>query len=237
MPNCRGCTMVPFKAAIFDLDGTLIDSTGIWAQIDVDFLAKRGLEVPEDYIQSISDKSFLQTAEYTIQRFGFSDTPQELMEEWHQMAIDAYRSKIGLKPYAREYLLALRDRGIPLAIATASSPELYEPVLEHNGIRSLFSAIVTTDQVQRGKGFPDVFLLAAHKLGVSPKDCIAFEDILPGIRGILAAGMTAYGIYDPYSAHQRQEIQALAKDYFLDFSIPLAFEQTRMETEKAPSPK
>ena len=49
--------------------------------------------------------------------------------------------------------------------------------------------------------------------------------------------MTAYGIYDPYSAHQRQEIQALAKDYFLDFSIPLAFEQTRMETEKAPFQK
>ncbi len=225
MTICRGCAMVPFKAAIFDLDGTLIDSTGIWAQIDVDFLAKRNLAVPEDYIQAISDKSFRQTAEYTIARFGFSDTPEQLMEEWHQMAIDAYRTQIGLKPFVREYLDCLHRRGVPLAIATASSPELYEPVLAHNGIRDLFSAIACTDEVQRGKGFPDVFLLAAHRLGVPPEDCAAFDDILPGIQGILAAGMTAYGVYDPYSAHQQQEIQALAADYFLDFSRPLAWEQ------------
>ena len=74
------------KAAIFDLDGTLLDSMGVWDQVDIDFLNKRGIEVPPDYMTKVSAMQFRQIAEYTIARFGLTDTPEELMQEWDDMA-------------------------------------------------------------------------------------------------------------------------------------------------------
>ena len=92
------------KGAIFDLDGTLLDSMGVWDQVDVDFLAKRGIEVPDDYMQKVAAMQFRQIAEYTIARFGLSDTPEALMEEWDHMARVMYATVVEDKPYAREYL-------------------------------------------------------------------------------------------------------------------------------------
>lgn len=103
--------MKKFQGAVFDLDGTLLDSMGVWEQIDRDSLGRRGIPVPEDYAQSVALLGFWQAAEYTIRRFGLTDTPQQLTEEWHQMAQDAYRFRVELKPGAREYLSRLRGQG------------------------------------------------------------------------------------------------------------------------------
>jgi len=81
------------KAAIFDLDGTLLDSMGVWDQVDIDFLGKRGIEVPPDYMIKVSSMQFQQVAEYTIARFGLKDTPEGLMQEWDDMARVAYSTQ------------------------------------------------------------------------------------------------------------------------------------------------
>ena len=99
------------KGAIFDLDGTLLDSMGVWDQVDVDFLAKRGFEVPDDYMQKVAAMQFRQIAEYTIARFNLSDTPEALMEEWDHMARVMYSTVVEAKPHAREYLAMLKARG------------------------------------------------------------------------------------------------------------------------------
>ena len=83
-------SVLDFEAAIFDLDGTLLDSMAIWHEIDIEFLGRRGLDVPDEYISAINSKSFRETAEYTIEYFGFDVTPEELMDEWFKMAIDKY---------------------------------------------------------------------------------------------------------------------------------------------------
>ena len=106
------------KGAIFDLDGTLLDSMGVWDQVDVDFLAKRGFEVPDDYMQKVAAMQFRQIAEYTIARFNLSDTPEALMEEWDHMARVMYATVVEAKPYAREYLESLKASGAKLAVAT-----------------------------------------------------------------------------------------------------------------------
>ena len=210
--------MFDFKAAIFDLDGTLIDSMGVWEDIDIDFLAKRHLSVPEGYISEISAKSFKEAAEYTISLFGLKERAEDIIEEWNQMAIDEYSHHVPLKPYAKEYLLFLKGQGIKLGVATALPKVLYEPVLKNNGIYALFDALASTDEVVHGKGSPDIYLLAAKKLGVPPCDCIAFEDVLAGIQGVVSAGMRAYGIYDRYSEHEQAQIQKLSKQYIYSFA-------------------
>ena len=88
------------KAAIFDLDGTLLDSMGVWDQVDIDFLGKRGIEVPPDYMIKVSSMQFQQIAEYTIARFGLKDTPEELMQEWDDMARMASAKSVGMKVWA-----------------------------------------------------------------------------------------------------------------------------------------
>ena len=103
-----------YKAIFFDLDGTLLDSMWVWDDIDVAFLKKRGLEVPPDYQEAITPLGFLEAARYTIRRFGFPETPEELIQEWHQMAVDAYTYEVELKDGAAAYLRYLKEKGIRL---------------------------------------------------------------------------------------------------------------------------
>lgn len=205
------------KAYIFDLDGTLLDSMGVWEQIDVDFLEKRGIAVPPDYIGEICARSFPEAARYTIERFGLSDSVEDLLGEWNDMAVYAYSHTVPLKPYAREYLKALKERGAKLGIATSLPVVLYEPALRNHDIQSLFDAVCSTDEVQHGKTKPDVFLLAAQKLGISPENCIVFEDIPEAALSAKAAGMTVYAVYDEASAAHWSYIQEMADGALLDF--------------------
>lgn len=209
--------MLDFKAAIFDLDGTLTDSMGVWEKIDIDFLAKRNLTVPDGYISEICARSFKEAAEYTISLFGLKENVADIITEWNDMAIFEYGHNVTLKANAKEYLLFLKRNGVKLGTATGLPEVLYEPVLKNNGVYELFDAFSSTDEVSRGKEFPDVFLLAAEKLHTAPCDCIAFEDVLAGIKSIKAAGMIAYGMYDKYSAHEKLEIQSVANGYIYDF--------------------
>lgn len=157
------------KAAIFDLDGTLLDSMGVWDQVDIDFLNKRGIEVPPDYMTKVSAMQFRQIAEYTIARFGLTDTPEELMQEWDDMASVAYSTTVEAKPGALDYLRDLKDSGVKLGVATSLPPRLREPALRHVGMFDLFNDIVSVDDANDvGKDQPDVYLLAAKRLGAAP---------------------------------------------------------------------
>jgi beta-phosphoglucomutase-like phosphatase (HAD superfamily) len=209
--------MKAYKAYIFDLDGTLLDSMGMWDQIDVDFLAKRGIALPPDFMGAISAMTFHETAAYTIKRFALPDSADSLMCEWNDMASYAYGNTIRMKPYAKEYLITLRERGVKLAVATALFPELCDSVLRSNGIDSMFHAICNTAEVGYGKSQPDVFLLTAKELGVAPEDCLVFEDLLAAVKGAKSAGMSACAVYDKTSANDWEEIKKTADYAIIDF--------------------
>ena len=206
------------KAYIFDLDGTLLDSMGVWLNIDTEFLKKRGFAVPDGYFDKISSMSFSQTAAYTIERFGLPDTVDGLLQEWSDMAAYAYGHTVRMKPHAKEYLLALRKRGAKLAIATSAIPELCELALRSHGIYDWFDVICNSNEVGCGKSRPDVFLLAAQKLGVDPRDCVVFEDILDAVKSAKSVGMIVCGIYDKASECDWDTIRGMADYAILDFS-------------------
>ena len=138
--------MKQFKAAIFDLDGTLIDSMGVWEQIDREFLSKRGIAIPEDYIAAVTPMGFRSAAEYTIRRFCLQETPADLIREWEDMAIDAYSFHVPLKPHAKEYLEYLKKKGVRLAVATALQPTLSVPALKNNGVYGYFESFASVTE-------------------------------------------------------------------------------------------
>lgn len=189
----------------------------VWEHIDIQFLKKRNLPVPENYVTEICARSFEEAAQYTIDLFGLQETVEGIIEEWNNMAVEEYSNHVGLLPHALDYLLRLKEHGIKLAVATGLPEKLYMPCLKNNSILELFDALCSTDEVQRGKEYSDVFELAAKKLGVAPEHCIVFDDVLPAIKSAKAARMLAGGIYDKYSADQRAEIERIADIYLLDF--------------------
>lgn len=206
------------KAAIFDLDGTLLDSMGVWAQVDIDFLNKRGIEVPPDYMTKVSAMQFRQIAEYTIARFGLTDTPEELMQEWDDMASVAYSTTVEAKPGALDYLRDLKASGVKLGVATSLPPHLREPALRHVGMFELFNDIVSVDDANDvGKDQPDVYLLAAKRLGAAPADCTVFEDLLVGMKSAKSVGMKVWAMHDDSSASDWPEICHLADGVLFDF--------------------
>jgi HAD superfamily hydrolase (TIGR01509 family) len=205
------------KGAIFDLDGVLIDSMGVWKNLDKDFLQKRGFAVPQDIDKVVKSLSFQDAAVYFKEKFHLSQTIAEIMEEWNKMVFDEYAFRIELKPGVREYLLYLETQGIKIGLATSNTRKLTEVVLRNNGVYDYFKVIKTGDEVERDKNFPDIYLLCAEELQLEPEQCVVFEDILPGILSAKATGMRTVGVYDRYSKHEWEEIKANAALCILSF--------------------
>jgi HAD superfamily hydrolase (TIGR01509 family) len=201
------------KAAIFDLDGTLVDSMWVWADIDINYLEQFGYEPPADLKAVIEGMSMRETAEYFKGRFKIEDTVEEIQDAWNLMAYDRYNSKVKLKPLVFDLLRILRSEGMALGIATSNSRILTEAVLASNGILNLFETILTGEDVKNGKPDPEIYLTAADKLDVSPGDCLVFEDVLMGVMAGKNAGMSVCAVYDQWNEPQKQDIMRLADHY------------------------
>lgn len=203
------------KAVIFDLDGTLIDSMWLWKSIDIEYLSRYNLEVPDDLSSQIEGMSFSKTADYFKDRFNLKDSVEKIKNDWNEMALVYYTSKVPFKKGALEFLHYLKSKNIKTGIATSNSRELATNCLKALDSIHLIDTIVTGCDVLASKPNPDVFIKAASNLLVSPKDCLVFEDIPQGIIAAKRARMKVCAVDDDYSKDIINEKKELA-DYFIN---------------------
>lgn len=204
-----------FDAFLFDMDGTLVDSMWMWHEIDIEYLSRFGLQVPEKLQKDIEGMSFSETAVYFKERFKLPDSIETIKADWNNMACDKYRHEVPFKEGALAFLQYAKANHIKLGVATSNSRELVEHVAEALHFYDYFDCILTACEVEKGKPAPDVYLEVARRLCVAPKKCLVFEDILPGIQAGLNAGMKTCAVEDAYSKAIRDKKEALA-DYFID---------------------
>ena len=202
------------KAVIFDLDGTLIDSMGMWKEIDVEYLGRFGVELPDTLQKDISGMSFTETAVYFKETFGIPDSIEKIKQTWNEMAMYKYTNEVPLKPGVLEFLKELKRRGIKTGIATSNSVELVRAVLKSLQIQEYMDEVHTSCEVSKGKPAPDIYLFVAECLGVEPEQCLVFEDIPEGILAGKRAGMQVCAVDDEFSKSMEEEKRELA-DYYI----------------------
>lgn len=206
------------KAVIFDLDGSLVDSMWMWRDIDIEFLEERGMTLPDDFQYKIEGMSFTETAEYSKQRFGLTESVEELKAIWNRMALDKYSHEVDFKPGALSFLQYCKDHNIRMGIATSNSRELVDAVSKALHLSDYIDEIVTSCEVKKGKPAPDVYLAVAKRLKVDPEDCLVFEDVPAGIMAGKNAHMTVCGVEDAFSAELTEEKRRLADYYIQDYN-------------------
>jgi HAD superfamily hydrolase (TIGR01509 family) len=188
-------------SVIFDLDGTLVDSEPNYYEAGRQVLAAHGVA---DYTWSDHERfvgiSTLETVTVWKDQYGLGPSVDELFAAKNRLYLELARASTRAYPEMRKFVELLATEGVPLAVASGSSPEAIEAVLAGTGLDAYLRTAVSADEVAHGKPAPDVFLEAARRLGVDPAVCVVLEDAAPGAAAAHAAGMRCLAI--PYVAAQ-----------------------------------
>ena len=205
------------KAVIFDMDGTLIDSTGIWHEIDKAFFAKRNMELPSDYAQHIVHLGLTQAAIYTKETYHLRESIQDIIKEWHEMSVDMYQYHVPLKEGALELLKLFKSQSVKMAIATANDEPLYRPCIERLEIGEYFDAIADVNTAKEGKQSAKIYLDLAKKLGAEPQNTLVLEDMPTCVKTAFNSGFITVAVYDPASQEYDEEKKNNSTLYIKDF--------------------
>jgi HAD superfamily hydrolase (TIGR01509 family) len=176
------------EAVVFDLDGVVVDTEQVWDDVREQLVRERGGRWHDGAQAAMMGMSSPEWSRYLHEELGLAESPQEINDEVVRRMLERYRQELPLIDGAVETVRRLAP-DFTLAIASSSNRPLIEAVLERAGIAELFAAVVSSEEVDRGKPAPDVYLEAARRLEVEPARCAAVEDSSNGIRSAHAAGM------------------------------------------------
>lgn len=204
----------------FDLDGTLLDSNGIWLDIDLKFLGLHGVSpVPPDYTDYVTHHNFEDSAEYTRQRLGLEMAPGEIIAAWQELAREAYAHQLELKPGARDFLARARAANIRCALLTSCIPDLCHAALARHQLTPFFEAILTTAELGLEKRDPALYRTLAQRFDLANGDCVLFDDSPVYCAAAKEAGWQVFGMADPVFDDRAEEMAALCGPGRFPFSF------------------
>ncbi len=203
------------KLAIFDLDGTLFDSMGVWMGTAYDDMKARGVQVSDALQDRLVGVSSPEAAAVLCEAFPeLGLTAEMLIEAWRTTIKRRYREDIDFKPGAQNYLRQLRSEGVIICVATLTPRDYFTPAFERTGLMELIDFSINAAEAGRDKRFPDIYLRCAERFGLNPAQCRVYEDSPLAAATAKAAGFEVWGVADPYSASQEAKLRENS-DFFV----------------------
>ena len=206
--------MRQIQGAVFDVDGTLLDSMEIWENLSERYLESMGVKPEPGLSRILNTMSTRQGTQYLIEHYGLQLDIRQAMEGINKMLYGFYSCEAPLKEGVAECLEELKRQKIPMIVVTSSDRVNVEAAFTRNGILSYFQEILTCSEMHTDKTKPDIFLEAARRLQAAPADILVFEDVLHALKTAGKAGFQTAAVFDRYSAGQEKEIRETA-DYYL----------------------
>ena len=192
------------KGAIFDFDGTLVDSMFIWDTFGEDYLRTLGKEPKENLTETFKTFTLEQAAEYYREHYGVTLSVGEIVDGVNEMVAELYRTKVALKKGVLEFLRDLRSKGVKMCVATVTDRPIVEDVLCNLGIRVFFTEIFTCAEVGYNKETPHIYRVALEALGTKKDETVVFEDALHALMTAKNDGFPVAAVYDKHELRQTE---------------------------------
>lgn len=212
------------QGAIFDLDGTLLDSMPFWKDVVSIYMRKHGKTVSDEEREVIDRLSITKATKFIKETYGLSETPEEIEKDILNIIEANYKFNIPLKPYVHLLLTNLKKKGIKMCIASATPSYLIEEALLRHNIPYFFEFIITVPEVGEGKNeSAKIYEKALKKLGCEKAEAYVFEDALHAVKMAKSAGFFVVGVQDAASKAHRDEIESECDLYIKNFREFISF--------------
>ena len=205
------------RYAIFDMDGTLVDSMRYWKDLSAEYIRSKGCVPDEQMMKRCETMTMIESARLFMDGYSLPGPPERLVDEMNAMMAEHYRRDVPLKSGAQDYVRALRAQGVRMCVATGTDAELARACLERLGVADCFEDILSCEDIGVSKSRPDIYLLAAQRLGAQPGEIAAYEDAFFAARTAREAGFWLVGVYEPAYASCWEQLQALACETITDW--------------------
>lgn len=206
-----------FKGAIFDLDGTLIDSMPVWDGVWAEFLVRRGLEPDPNITSKYKALTLTQAADYYRENYGLADSVQAICDGVNALVWEGY-AKVQPKVGVLDYLDRLRRQGVRMCVATNTARPLVEYVMGRTGLMPCFDFILPCAEFGSGKAKPDIFYECARRMGTPVPETAVFEDAPHALGTAARAGFLTVAVWDKSYAADEALMRGLAAKYVMGFT-------------------
>ncbi len=202
------------KGVIFDLDGVILDSMAMWADIAPNYLRSKQVDFEPTLRETIFSMTMLQGAEYIKQHYHLQESVEDIIKSVQKIMVEFYHNKVTLKEGALDLLKALKEREIPITVATSSPRILVEQALIRNGVIPYVERMFIADEIGVDKHTPEIYLKAADFMGIQPEETYVFEDSLYALHTAAAAGFRTIGVFDADGERNQEGLKKEA-DYYI----------------------
>lgn len=206
------------KYAIFDMDGTLVDSMGYWKNLATEYLTSKGVKnIPDDILERIKPMTMSESADLFVREFLPEADAESVAAEMNHMMEEHYRRDIPLKDSVETYLNALSDAGTVMCVASSTAEPLMRACLSRLNVLGYFQFLLSCETVGAGKDKPDVYYEAAKRMGCCPAETAVYEDALFAVSTAKKAGFYVVGVYEEGAKEHWNEIENLADETIRTF--------------------